>query len=61
MQCQRCLKDDQAHHRVQTEALDIAVCDPCAEEARQLGLATILISKFECVPELPVWIRDQER
>ena len=64
MQCQRCLRGEEAHHRVKSETMDIAVCDTCAEEARRLGLATKVFYGFEHVPDgdkLPARIRDRAR
>jgi hypothetical protein len=51
MQCQRCLRGEEAHHRVKSEMMDIAVCDTCAWEARRLGLATEVFHAFEYVPD----------
>jgi len=40
-------QESRCHHRVQSDTIDIVVCDPCAEEARRLGPAvkTINISQ----------------
>jgi hypothetical protein len=64
MQCQRCFRGDEAHHRVLTDTIDLAVCETCAEEARRLGLATEVLRPFEYVPDdykLAVRIRDRAR
>jgi len=64
MRCQRCLKGDEAHHRVHSETLDMAVCDTCADEARGLGLATEVLNAFEYASddnELSARIRDRAR
>jgi len=39
MKCQRCQATDAAY-RVFTDAINIGVCPSCAEEARQLDIAT---------------------
>ena len=39
LKCQRCQEEDVAF-RVFTDAMDIHVCPSCAEEARQLEIAT---------------------
>ena len=64
MRCQRCLRANEARHRVQSETMNITVCDTCAEEAKQLGLAIEVFSAFEHPSDdnkLPVWIRDRAR
>jgi hypothetical protein len=38
MKCQRCLSGDEATYRVYSDALEMAVCVACADEARRLGL-----------------------
>jgi hypothetical protein len=38
MTCQRCLSA-QSQFRAVTDSMNIAVCAPCAEEARKLGIA----------------------
>jgi hypothetical protein len=43
MDCQRCLLGKEAKYRVYTEAMDMKVCETCAEEARQLGIAVELL------------------
>ena len=47
MQCQRCLRGNNAHQRVRSDALDVVVCDACAEEAKRLGLATEAVQPVE--------------
>lgn len=44
VRCQRCSKDGEAHHRVQSEAMDIVVCDDCAQEGRMLGLSVVAMA-----------------
>jgi len=44
MKCQRCQTED-AQFRVFTDAIDIDVCLSCAEEARQLKIATEDLSR----------------
>jgi hypothetical protein len=38
MKCQRCLSGEEATYRVYSDALEMAVCVACADEARRLGL-----------------------
>jgi hypothetical protein len=38
MKCQRCLSSDKATYLVCSDALVMAVCATCANEARRLGL-----------------------
>ena len=38
MKCGRCLSDEEATYRVYSDALDMAVCAACADEARKLGI-----------------------
>ncbi len=44
MTCQRCQTAD-THFRVFTDAIDIDVCFSCAEDARQLNIATEDLSR----------------
>lgn len=37
--CQRCPRGGVARYRVYTDAIDMAVCRSCAEEARELGIS----------------------
>jgi hypothetical protein len=39
MQCERCLQGEEARHRVYTDAMEMAVCVACADEARTLGIS----------------------
>jgi hypothetical protein len=39
MKCQRCLRGEEATHRVRSDVIDMKVCAACADEARRLGLA----------------------
>jgi hypothetical protein len=64
MRCQRCFRANEACHRVQSEIMDIAVCDICAEEAKQLGLAIEVFNAFEPPSDdnkLPVRVRARAR
>ena len=64
MRCQRCFRANEARHRVRSEAIDIAVCDTCAEEARRLGLAIEVFNAFEPPSDdnkLPVRVRARAR
>ena len=38
MKCERCLSGEEARYRVYSDALDMAVCAACADEARKLGI-----------------------
>jgi hypothetical protein len=38
MKCQRCLRGEEATHRVYTDVMDIKVCAACADEARELHI-----------------------
>jgi hypothetical protein len=38
MQCERCSKGEEARYRVYTDAMEMAVCAACADEARKLGI-----------------------
>jgi hypothetical protein len=38
MECHRCLSRKEATYRVYSDALEMAVCAACADEARRLGL-----------------------
>ena len=38
MKCKRCLSGEEATYRVCSDALDMAVCAACADEARKLGI-----------------------
>ena len=38
MKCERCLSREEATYRVYTDALDMAVCAACANEAQKLGI-----------------------
>jgi len=51
MQCQRCLKNEEAHYRVRSDSMNMAVCDTCADEARQLGLAVHAYRVFDSEKE----------
>jgi hypothetical protein len=39
MNCQRCLREVAATHRVFTDLIDMNVCAKCADEARRIGIA----------------------
>jgi hypothetical protein len=43
--CTRCLKGEQARYRVYTDAMDMAVCAACADEARKLGISVEQLDK----------------
>jgi hypothetical protein len=45
--CQRCLRDGAARYRVYTDAIDMAVCRSCAEEARAMGIKVELLDLME--------------
>jgi hypothetical protein len=45
MKCQRCLSGEEVKYRVYSDALDIAVCAACADEARRLGLTVEPLSQ----------------
>jgi len=45
IKCQRCLSGEEATWRVYSDALDIAVCATCADEARRLGIAAEPLSR----------------
>ena len=45
MICQRC-QEEGAEFRVITDAISIAVCSSCAEQARQLKLATEILPRM---------------
>ncbi len=36
--CQRCLRGGAARYRVYSDAMEMKVCGPCAEEARRIGI-----------------------
>lgn len=36
--CERCLNGDEARYRVYTDAIEMKVCQSCAEEARRIGI-----------------------
>ena len=38
MKCERCLRGEEATYRVYTDAMQMAVCAACADEARKLGI-----------------------
>ena len=38
MKCRRCLRGEEATHRVYTDVMDVKVCAACAEEARELRI-----------------------
>ena len=51
MKCERCLSDQEAYFRVQTDVLDMLVCTSCADEARKIGLPVeVLDSKVGSLP-----------
>jgi hypothetical protein len=39
MKCERCLSGKTPAYLVYTDAMKMAVCPPCADEARRLGIA----------------------
>src|ERR1700756_1191601 len=45
MKCRRCLSGEEATYRVYTDALDMAVCAACADEARKLGIGVEPLSQ----------------
>ena len=45
MKCGRCLSGEEATYRVYTDALDMAVCAACADEARKLGIGVEPLSQ----------------
>ena len=45
MECRRCLTGEEATYRVYSDALDMAVCAACADEARKLGLTVEPLSQ----------------
>ena len=38
MKCRRCLRGEEATHRVYTDVMDVKVCAACANEARGLHI-----------------------
>jgi hypothetical protein len=38
MKCRRCLRGEEATHRVYTDVMDVKVCAACANEARGLNI-----------------------
>ena len=45
MKCRRCLSGEEATYRVYSDALDMAVCAACADEARKLGIGVKPLSQ----------------
>ncbi len=45
MHCERCLRGEEARYRVYTDAMEIAVCAACADEARNLGITVEPLSQ----------------
>jgi hypothetical protein len=45
MKCGRCLSGEEATYRVYSDALDMAVCAACADEARKLGIGVEPLSQ----------------
>ena len=41
--CERCLNGEGARYRVYTDAIDMKVCQSCAEEARRIGMKVELL------------------
>jgi len=41
--CERCLNSEGAQYRVYTDAIDMKVCQSCAEEARRIGMKVELL------------------
>ena len=44
MKCERCCRAEEAQYRVCTDAIDMKVCEPCAEEAREMGIKVELLN-----------------
>jgi hypothetical protein len=45
MKCERCLRGEEARYRVYTDAMEMAVCAACADEARNLGITVEALSR----------------
>jgi hypothetical protein len=39
MECERCLRGEEAQYRASSDILDMKVCGACAADGRRLGLA----------------------
>jgi len=47
MNCERCMRGEEARYRVHTDLIDMKVCEACAGEARKLGIAVELLALGE--------------
>jgi hypothetical protein len=47
MKCQRCIRAEEATHRVYSDVMEMKVCLACAAEARRLGLIIELLHPDE--------------
>ena len=45
MKCERCLRGEEAKYRVYTDAMEMAVCAACADEARNLEITVEPLSQ----------------